>query len=61
MRSSFHTAALSVLASIALCACGEKPPRADPERKTATSINEQPQNPLQHRAQTQGESERIGN
>jgi hypothetical protein len=43
-----------------LSGCGEKSPRQDPEGKHATS-NLAPQNPLQQRAQTQNESERIGN
>jgi hypothetical protein len=60
MPRTFINVALSILASMVLSGCGEKSPRQDPEGKHATS-NLAPQNPLQQRAQTQNESERIGN
>jgi hypothetical protein len=60
MPRNLASAAISLLAVMALCACGEKSPRQDPEGPDATA-NHQPQNPLQQRAQTQNESERIGN
>ena len=50
----------SMLAAIALAACSEKPPRADPEKSRAYS-NETPQHPAYERTLQQGESERIGN
>ena len=52
--------ALLLLAALALAACGEKPPRADPEGKRGFS-NETPQNPAVWRTAQQNESERIGN
>jgi predicted small lipoprotein YifL len=49
-----------IVAAIALAACGEKPPRADPEGKRGYS-NQAPQHPAHERTLNQGEPERIGN
>lgn len=51
---------ISVFAGMALAACSEKPPRADPEGGDAFR-NEVPQHPVHERTLNQGESERIGN
>jgi hypothetical protein len=50
---------LAVLAAVTLGACGEKAPRADPERHVNKS-NANPQNPALERTLHQGEAERIG-
>jgi hypothetical protein len=58
MPRSVVNAALSVLAVMALAACGEKPPRADPEGHRVYS-NETPQHPAYERTLKQGESKRM--
>jgi len=60
MSRTLIGAALSILAAMALAACSEKPPRADPEGGDAYH-NEMPQHPVRERTLNQGESERIGN
>jgi len=59
-RSPISAAALSILAAMALAACSEKPPRADPEGDDGYR-NETPQHPVHERTLNQGESERMGN
>ena len=60
MPRSLSSAVLSILAALTFAACGEKPPRADPEGRHALS-NETPQHPAYERTRQQGEAERIGN
>ena len=70
MPRSLVNAAVSILtvmalaaclaAIVALAACGEKPPRPDPEGHRSYS-NEAPQNPVHGRTLRQGESVRMGN
>jgi hypothetical protein len=60
MPRTLTSAALSILAALALASCGEKPPRPDPEGHRALS-NEMPQHPAYERTRQQGEAERIGN
>ena len=60
MSRSLFSAALSILAAMALSSCSEKPSRIDPEGKRGYS-NEMPQHPVYERTVEQGESERIGN
>lgn len=60
MSRTLISTALFILAAMALAACNEKPPRADPETRDAYR-NDRPQNPAHERTLNQGESERIGN
>ena len=48
-----------IIAAMALASCGEKPPRADPEKHRYS--NQTPQHPAHERTLKQGEPERIGN
>jgi hypothetical protein len=57
MKSALRLSVLIVALGV-LTACGERPPRADPEGEHAYG-NETPQNPLYERTRTQGESGRI--
>jgi hypothetical protein len=49
---------LLAAATLALAACSEKPPRADPERVQAYNVDNG-LSPLAERTRNQGESERI--
>jgi hypothetical protein len=60
MQGRLAVTLISIFAAMALAACGEKPPRADPEGKHGYS-NQDPQNPGYGRTLNQGEPERIGN
>lgn len=60
MPRSLMNAVLSILAAMALAACGEKAPRSDPEGNRGYG-NATPQHPVYQRTVQQGESERIGN
>lgn len=59
MQPGLIASMISIFAAMALSACGEKPPRPDPEGDRGYS-NVQPQNPTHERTLNQGESERIG-
>lgn len=59
MSRRLLSTAFSMIAAMALAACGEKPPRPDPEGSRGYT-NEVPQHPAVQRTLKQGESQRIG-
>ena len=61
MSRRFVPFVIYALAVLALASCGEKPPRADPEKNRSPLSNATPQHPVYERTVQQGESERIGN
>lgn len=59
MTRPLRDVVVATLAAMALAGCGEKAPRADPERHVKRS-NDVPQHPAYERTLEQGESERMG-
>ncbi|HJS38894.1 MAG TPA: hypothetical protein VJ789_12295 [Burkholderiales bacterium] len=54
-----RTLLIALFAAASLAACGEKTPRADPERVPAYNVVNGA-HPLAERTREQGESERLG-
>ena len=58
MRHSLFPLLLAALAAASLAACGEKPPRPDPEGEVSyNGVNQS--HPMYERSQVQGESRRM--